>query len=280
MNKVKTIEEIFRKTTDVASHAQVAIKVMNLLKNEYVSIDEIDEILSRDKGFTARFLRIANSPYYGMRSKVRTLKDALILIGLDTAKSLILATSARYLYRYFGDFEQRLWEHSLGVGLCSSLLAVTIRSVTPELALACGILHDLGKVFINNAMPEIYPKIYDKILKVDKSSVEIEDEFLGLNHTEIGLYVAEQWNYPEEIARAIQYHHTYPYPKPEERVYRDICNIIRISNQICLELGIGFKKERIQEIAYEEIKLDKESIEDMKKIFFKEFNEQKKFLLE
>jgi HD-like signal output (HDOD) protein len=91
-----------------------------------------------------------------------------MLIGVNTAKSLILVTSSRYLYKNFGPFEQKLWEHSLAVGLCASLLAEYTNKVKPEEALACRILHDLGKVFINNSMPETYHKIYEKFTKREK----------------------------------------------------------------------------------------------------------------
>ncbi len=280
MDKKDKIEEIFSKTIDISPHMQVAIKVINLLRNDYVSIEEIDEFLSRDKVFTARFLKIANSPYYGMRKKIKTVKDALILIGLDTAKALIFATSTRYLYKNFGSFEQKLWEHSLGVGICASFLSVTTGFVVPELGLACGILHDLGKIFIYNAKSDIYPRIYEELVRTKKSSVELEDEILGFNHTDVGAFVAEKWNYPDEIKKAIQYHHTFPYPNPEERLYKDICNIIVLSDQICLDLGVGFKRDIPSIINYASIDLDENSLNDLKKLFLNQFNEQKKFLLE
>lgn len=280
MVKNADIEEIFSKTIDISPHSQVAVKVINLLKDEYVSIEELDDFISRDEGFTARFLKIANSPYYGMRRRIKTVKDALILIGIDTAKALILATSTRYLYKQFGSFEQKLWEHSLGVGICSSLLAVTTGFVPPELGLACGILHDMGKIFINNAKGDIYPKIYEELMRTSRSSVELEDEILGFNHTDVGAFVAEKWNYPDEIKKAIQYHHTYPYPNPEERLYRDICNIIKLSNQICLDLGVGFKREIPVTINFESIEIEENALLDLKKLFLNQFNEQKKFLLE
>ncbi|MCX7675740.1 MAG: HDOD domain-containing protein, partial [Bdellovibrionaceae bacterium] len=101
-----------------------------------------------------------------------------------------------------------------------------------------------------------------------------------INHTEIGAYVAEKWNYPDEIKNTIQYHHTYPYPNPEERVYKDICNLVRIANQICLEFGIGFKKEKIKEINYEDLHMEEYSINEIKKLFIQQFNDQKNFLID
>lgn len=280
MTKTEKIDEIISKTLDVPSNFLVALKVIEILKDDYLSIDEIEQFLSKDKGFTARFLRIANSPYYGLRRKIKSVKDALILIGVDTAKSLILATSSRYLYKRFGEFEQYLWEHSLAVGLFASLVSLTKGLIKPEEALASGILHDIGKVFLNNAMPELYQKVHEKIIQTGKSTIEIEEEILGVNHTEVGAAVAKKWNYPDEIDKVIEYHHTKPYPKKEDKKYETFCNLIRVSDQICLDLGIWFNTKRKTEIDYQDIEMDENSLMQLKRLFIQQFNEQKKFLLE
>lgn len=278
--KKNKIEEIVSKTFDVPSHCQIVLKVMNLFKNPYTSIDEIESLISKDKGFTSRFLRIANSPFYGLPRKVKTVKDALMLLGLETAKSLILATSSRYLYKNFERFEQDLWEHSLAVGLCSSLLSINTSLLKPEEALACGILHDLGKIFINNAIPENYQKIHDKIYKEEKSLLELETENFGFTHTEIGAFVAEKWNYPEEIKIAIKEHHETKCLGNQQKNLIDICKIVKVADQICSNKGIGFKKPLNINIDIQDIGIDSNSLKEIQTTFISQFNEQKKFLLE
>lgn len=277
--KNKKIENIISKTLDVPSRSQIVYKVLNLLNDEYLSIDELESFISRDKGFTARFLRIANSPFYGLTRKVKTLKDSLLLIGINTAKSLILATSSRYLYKNFGPFEQKLYEHSLAVGLCSSLLSNYTKTIKPEEALACGILHDLGKIFINNSMPEKYQRIYEKIHETEKSVIELEDENLGINHCEIGANVAEKWNYPDEIKIILQYHHANKYPQQVENSCLDICNIVKVANKISWKLGIGFKKDLKIDIDLLDFGIENKNLEDIENLFISYYESQKNFLL-
>jgi len=159
------IERIILKTVDIPSLPPVAMKVMNLIKDDFASLKALEEIISRDQGFATRLLRIANSPYYGRDRKIEDISQALLLIGFETLKSLVIAASLKDLNRQFGIFEQKLWEHSLGVALCSSLLAMVTRLATSDEALVCGLMHDVGKTVINNAMPELYIQIYEKCIK-------------------------------------------------------------------------------------------------------------------
>ncbi len=280
MEKRDKLEEIYIKTIDISPNSQLIIKLINLLRNEYTSIEEIEEYLAKDKGLTAKFLRIANSPYYGMSRKIKTVKDALLLIGLESAKSLIFATSVIYLYKNFGEFEKRLWEHSLGVGLFSSLLSTALGHISPDLFLAAGILHDIGKIFLYNANSNYYQNIHENILKSERETIDIENEKIGVNHAEMGAFVAEKWNYPDEIKKVIKYHHNFPYPYVKERIYSEICTIIRISDQTCLDLGLGFKKEIPPRIDYGDLKIDANLVKNLRKIFIHQFSHQKKFLLD
>ncbi len=259
------IEEIVNKTLDIASHYKIVDKVIKILENEFATIDELQDILSRDKGFTARFLRIANSPYYGRSRKIKTVKEALILLGVNTAKSLILSTSLIYLFKKMEPFEQKLWQHSLAVGVSASLLANITGVATPEESLSCGILHDIGKVLLNNAMPEVYPKIYEKYHDTKKSSVELENETIGVNHVEVGVAISEKWNFPELIKDTIKYHHSVKCASNgNDSESKNICKLIRVADQICNELGYGLKKPEVERLE-EEFYIDKELIQEIKR---------------
>ncbi len=262
----KKIEEIINKTIDIASHYKIVEKVIKILENEFATLDELQEILSKDKGFTARFLRIANSPYYGMSRKVKTVKDALVLLGINTAKSLILATSMIYLSKKMNNFEQKIWQHSLAVGISAALLANITEEAEPEESLSCGILHDIGKILLNNAMPEIYQRIYEKNFDTKKSSVEFENEILGINHVDVGVAIAEKWNFPDLIKETIKYHHSIKCSENNNKnaKMRNICILVRMSDQICNELGYGLRKPEVIRLD-EEFGIDKEQINEIKK---------------
>ncbi|GAB6182591.1 HDOD domain-containing protein [Thermodesulfovibrio hydrogeniphilus] len=273
------IEEIINRTLDIASHYKIVGKVVKVLENEFATMDELQDILSRDKGFTARFLRIANSPYYGMSRKIKTVKEAIILLGVNTAKSLILSTSLIYLFKKMDSFEQKLWQHGLAVGISASLLANITELATPEESLSCGILHDIGKVLLNNAMPDVYPKIYEKYHDTKKSSIELENEILGINHVEVGVAIAEKWNFPELIKDTIKYHH---YVKcasnGNDSESKNICKLIRVSDQICNELGYGLKKPEVERLE-EEFDADKKIIQEIRKNISFQLNQEMQSLM-
>lgn len=275
----ETIEKIILKTVDIPSLPPIAMKVMSLIQDDYASLRALEDIISKDQGFATRLLRIANSPYYGQDRKIENIPQALLVIGFETLKSLIIATSLRDLSRKFGIFEQRLWEHSLGVGLCSSLLAIVSDLATVDEALACGVVHDIGKTVINNAIPELYAQIYERMYKESRTVIEIENEVLGFNHTMIGNLIAKKWRLPEKLEMVITYHHAYPYPDYEDQAFADICNIVRVAGQICLNLAIGLKQPFLTEIDYESLGITKESLNEITGLFKLRFEKQKEFLL-
>lgn len=273
------IERIVLKTIDIPPLPPVAMKVMGLIQDDYSSLSTLEEIISRDQGFSSRLLRIANSPYYGRDRKIENISQAIMLIGFETLKSLVIATSVRDLHRRFGVFEQKLWEHSLGVGLCSSLVAMVTTLGTPDEALVCGIIHDIGKTVINNTLPEVYVKIYEKMKKEGRTIKDIEDEVLGFNHTIIGNLIAKKWKLPEKMEMVITYHHEYPYPSHEDPAFADVCNIIRVSDQICLKLGIGLIEPIDITIDYESLGMNEDALNELIGLFKIKFENQKEFLL-
>ncbi|WP_353683455.1 HDOD domain-containing protein [Thermodesulfovibrio sp. 3907-1M] len=273
------IERIILKTVDIPSLPPIAMKVMSLIHDDYASLKTLEEIISRDQGFATRLLRIANSPYYGRDRKIEDIPQAILLIGFETLKSLVIATSLKDLHRNFGVFEQRLWEHALGVALCSSLLAMVTHMVTSDEALVCGLIHDVGKTVINNAMPEMYIQIYERMYKENRPVIEIEDEILGFNHAVIGSLIAKKWRLPEKLEMVITYHHTYPYPDYEDQAFADICNIVRVADQICLNLGIGLKEPFTTQIDFESLGMTKDAINELIGLFKIKFEQQKDYLL-
>lgn len=273
------IERIILKTVDIPSLPPIAMKVMSLISDDYASLKTLEEIISRDQGFATRLLRIANSPYYGRDRKIEDIPQAILLIGFETLRSLVIATSLKDLHRSFGVFEQRLWEHSLGVALCSSLLAMVTHMATSDEALVCGLIHDVGKTVINNAMPEMYIQIYEKMYKENRPIIEIEDEILGFNHTVIGNLIAKKWRLPEKLEMVITYHHTYPYPDYEDQAFADICNIVRVADQICLNLGIGLKEPFTTQIDFESLGMTEDAINELIGLFKMKFEQQKDYLL-
>jgi len=102
---------------------------------------------------------------------------------------------------------------------------------------------------------------------------------LGFNHTTIGNLIAKKWKLPEKLEMIITYHHTYPYPDYEDQAFANICNLVRVADQICLNLAIGLKDPIETEIDYESVGMTEESLKELIGLFTIKFDKQKDFLL-
>jgi len=113
----------------------------------------------------------------------------------------------------------RLWMHSFNVARLCERLSRLKTGIDKDAIYLAGLMHDVGKTVINNAMPELYIQIYEKMYKEKRTLIEIENEVLGFNHTTIGNLIAKKWKLPEKLEMIITYHHTYPYPDYEPMAF-------------------------------------------------------------
>jgi putative nucleotidyltransferase with HDIG domain len=274
------LEKIILETIDVPSLPTVAMKALELINDDGSSIDELEKIISRDQSFSSRLLRIANSPYYGMNRRIDTISSGVMLIGFNTMKSLVVAASLKDMHRKYGLFEQKLWEHSLGVSVASSLLAQSTKMAQPEEALVAGLIHDVGKTILNNSIPEKYMVIAQKAHDGQAMFNEVETEMLGYNHCEVGALIARKWKLPKNLEVVIEYHHAEELPAFEDKAYEALCQIVGVADAICLTQAIGIKGPDNITVPYETLGLSEASFNSVMEIFKKTYAEQKAKLTE
>jgi putative nucleotidyltransferase with HDIG domain len=181
-------------------------------------------------------LKLANSSFYSRARAIKTLTDAIVVIGFNTVKSLVLASVTRDLFKNFGLTEKLLWEHSLGVALAARTIAIRIRFPKAEEAFLSGLLHDIGKVIFLLKLPEKMQIIVQEVYNdpsIDFCRIEMET--FGFNHAHVGQLLAQKWQFAEEIEEAIGKHH-----EPEEsRSLPELTYIIHLANTLCHKLEIG-----------------------------------------
>ncbi|HCZ10839.1 MAG TPA: HD family phosphohydrolase, partial [Nitrospiraceae bacterium] len=231
------LEKIIMETVDIPSLPQVAMKVLHLMNDDYSSINELEKIIANDQAFSTRILRIANSPYYGRGRSIDTISTAIILVGFNTMKNLVVAASLKDIHRKFGLFEQKLWEHSLGVSIAAPILAAETKMVVPEEAMVAGLIHDVGKTVLNNSVPDKYSLVIEKVYEEGAAFMEVENEMLGFNHCNVGGLIARKWKIPKNLETVIEYHHAETFPDFEDNNYEALCQIVQIADAMCLGLG-------------------------------------------
>lgn len=188
---------------------QVMEQILETIDDEKSSTGDLTRILECDQAISAQVLRLANSAYYGLPSRVDTIRRAVVLMGFDTVRLLTLATS---VIHSFSKKNQKtldpldFWMHSLG----TAKAAERIVQISPRLGLtagACftgGLLHDIGKYILSLAEKETYGLIYAEALAAECPICEIERKYLQTDHAEVGGWVSENWRFPPAIIAMIR----------------------------------------------------------------------------
>jgi len=184
----------------------VASRVMQELMNPDASADSLSKIIETDQALVTRVLKIANSAFYGCARKVSSIQLAIVVLGFNTMKNLVIATSTKSLYHQQSAAEQSLWEHSLAVGVASHVLAIVFCPGQLEEAFTAGLLHDLGKLLLYTKEPARYTEILDRQKQGVMCHVS-EREAYGFTHADVGAVLANRWNLPESFEMTTGLHH-------------------------------------------------------------------------
>lgn len=276
-----TLEKIVLDTVDIPSIPPMAAKVLQLVDSDYTSINQLENIISHDPSFSTRLLKIANSPYYSRGRSIDSISTAIIIIGFKDMKSLVMAASLKDLHRRSGLFEQKHWEHSLGVSIASSLLAAETQMLSPEEALIGGLIHDFGKIVINNSLPDQYSAVIDRVYEKNIPTLVAEDELFGFNHCNLGGLIARKWKLPSNLEIVVEYHHAEQYPAFEDSSYETLCQLVQVADAMCLHIGIGIQAAvDVSKIGFEQLGLTAARVDTLLKRLKHDYISQKGQLFE
>jgi putative nucleotidyltransferase with HDIG domain len=236
-------ENIRLKVSSFPSMPQAAVKLRNLFKKDDVPIDEIENILRQDPGFSANILRLANSAHFGLSSKVGSLKQAVMLLGLKRFEQIAISaymnnTMDKPVEGY--DLPPGiLWLHSIAVATTAEALAKFFKIDYSYDVFTPALLHDMGKLILGKFVKEESKQI-ESIVERGESLVRAEHMVLGTDHAEIGALILQNWSFPNDIVDAVRWHHD---PEYISTTYKRLKNpsiqsdIVYISNLIFQSIG-------------------------------------------
>ncbi|HZJ84162.1 MAG TPA: HDOD domain-containing protein [Syntrophomonadaceae bacterium] len=238
MGKI-SLEQVVAAVDDIPALPHVVIQVMELTEDPNSTAQDINDVLGQDQAMTARVLKLANSAFYGFPRRIATVTDAIVLLGFKTIKSIVMAASVSDILvkemKGYALEPGELWEHSQSVAMAARHIARKTKYFKLDLAYTAGLLHDIGKVVLNNAMKESYQKVINTVIENNVPFLEAELEILGFSHAEVGAKVAEKWNLPSDLVDAIHYHHN----PQDAKENKKLTSLIHIADTICVSMGIG-----------------------------------------
>jgi HD-like signal output (HDOD) protein len=260
-------------------------KVLEVCNNPRTSPIDLDRVIQLDPVLMGRVLKLINSAYYGLGTQVTSLVRAIIMLGVNTVKNLALSTAILDRVSNKKDFRalnmEGFWRHSLCVGVTAKLIARK-RGVDPksvEEYFAAGLLHDIGKIPLNNALAEDYVRTMSIADRDRIALIEAEQRTLGVDHCQAGRIVADLWKLTGAIADAVAWHHDLANYTGE---HGDVLRTIAVGNFFANREGIGFSGNlypaKVGPEIYELLGIEKSLLEELEEPVNAEIEKAKVFL--
>jgi len=182
-------------------------------------------------------LRLVNSPFYGFSRTITNISNALVLLGINIIKSLILSSS---IFELMQKTAPGLWRHSLATAVTANIIASRLELDDIEEITTAALLHDVGKVVVIVYLMDDYENILSRKVQKDISSCDVERSLLWTDHAEIGAWLAKKWLLPIKLQEAIGCHHDVA----SSTQYRTATSVVHYANILATARGLGFSGDK------------------------------------
>jgi len=275
--KTNKIDRILRSVDRLPTLPTIYTKLTQLLRSPNTTVKEIGSIINEDQAMAIKVLKIVNSAFYGLPNKIGSLKHAIVILGLNQIRTLVLATSTLQMFQKFESAHsfdmQKFWEHSIGCAVAARVLAETASLRSPEDAFTGGLLHDIGKLIHTLYLNEEFAAVIADVEEKKMPMVESEERILGYDHTYTGEKLAVKWSLSQTTIDMIAHHHVF---NPSSELAKEIA-AVHIGNILSIALGLGSGGEKKVPVAdmkaWEILGLELSNLESIMARIEKFFNE-------
>lgn len=209
--KRQQILDELQNITDLPTLPTVFLKVMSMMRNPNIPMKEIATTLEADPAISVKLLRLINSSFYGMARKVDSVHQAIVLLGANTLKNVVISVS---IFKSVGDQDEQssfdrtaFWRHSIACGMVGRFLEDKLGLGRSEEGFIAGVIHDIGKIVLDRYFHSDLDEVMKAIDSESLSFYSAERKVIGITHTEIGAFLAERWQLPEHLVAVIAQHH-------------------------------------------------------------------------
>lgn len=216
----------------------IITEVTQLLDNDKTSASDLCKVIAKDQALAAKILAVANSPLYGLPRRVATIEFAIVIIGFEHIKNILLALSLldTLRVRKSPDWNHNeYWIHSLLVATAGKRIADDLRYPKSGEVFTVGLLHDMGLAILHKYLNYDFKKIIKLVKNEGITYHEAEKTILGYTHAEVAEYLLERWNFPPYIIEAVVNHH---HPSMAEK-NPVLASLIHLVDYMTYKLGIG-----------------------------------------
>jgi Predicted signal transduction protein len=216
----------------------VILEVSKLLDNPLASAAELGRVINKDQGLVTKVLTVANSPLYGLPRRVSTIEFAIVILGFEHIRNILIAISMIEAFRGKNNKNwdrKSYWVHSLITATAAKRIADDLGYHKSGEAFTAGLLHDLGISVIQRYFTNDFNKICEMVEEEQVTYEQAEELILGLTHMEVGKLLAEKWNLPPSLSDCLNYHHT---PSKAE-ISKQLASIVHLADYMTQKLLMG-----------------------------------------
>jgi len=198
-----TIESLFSETPNLPNIPKVIQALIEKFNDPNSNADEISKKIQMDQVLSAKIMRLANSARYGFGRKIASIDSAVVMLGIDSLKTLVIASGITGAFKDIAGFDKKVfWRDSFMIASISKLIAKHTNADS-ETAFTCGMMHNIGELLIHIAHPEQSVKI-DKLVEAGANRVDLQENQFSYNFTEVSAELARRWNFPTAIVKALR----------------------------------------------------------------------------
>lgn len=206
-----TAQEIVEQLEVMKTLPSVAVRLTRMISDDTYSLAEFEAVIRLDPTLVLRLLKIVNSPFYALASKVESIAEAVAFVGMDNLRNLIVLDIFNHLVREApsdsGFSRKRIWLHSAAVGITSQIISERIFEQKGENAFLSGLIHDIGLIIEDQIVPDAFSRACQACLDSDHPITVHERQSVGTDHTKVGAAIARDWNLPLVVQEGIRDHH-------------------------------------------------------------------------
>jgi diguanylate cyclase (GGDEF)-like protein len=269
MQKVELLKRIANHP-NIPSPPTVVLQVLEKASKRDCTIADLCQIIQMDPGMSSRILRIVNSATFGLSRAVTSIQRALAVVGLNSARLIVLALSfpdmQRKMHAADQAVKQRYWKSSVAGAVVARELSRAMRSKEPEDDMAAGLLRDLGELVLQQMMPEEYGTVLAQpVASLINDQIDLEEIHCGLDHAEVSAFILDRWRLPAEMTEAIHHHHhpdagVFAAPRGQDRAY--LLHFATRAAQLLLHPDQPLVLKSLRELAQNHYKMTEQELHD------------------
>lgn len=235
-----SIREKIESIGQLPTFPETASEVVKLVNNSSVSMRQISNVIGQDPSLAAKVLKFVNSAFYGLHQSVSSLQLALVMLGIREIRNIVIGLS---VFKTFDKanhsklFDKvRFWQHSVSTGQIARSISTKLSIQMEGEEFTAGLLHDMGRIVFDQFFPEEFGRAWKSSISDSIPLHEAEKNELGVDHAEIGAWMASKWNLPLNLVDAIRCHH-----EPSKAEHGKILvAVVSLANMLCKIEGVKF----------------------------------------